>query len=717
MPTTTPSSLRTSMRTTLRLTAIAAAIAQACALTSSAYAQSDDQALPEVIISANKQLKEKPITNSVAGFVDAPLQDTPVSMTVFSRQQMQDLRIRSSTDAMKFDASVNDAYNAVGYAEQFSIRGFALDNTSSYRKDGLAIPGDASIPLENKERIEILKGLAGFQAGFATPGGIINYVLKRPTAAPLRSLSIETSERGTLYGTADLGGQSDDRQFGYRINAAAEKIRSYVKGADGERQFASAAFDWHMTPQALLQLDLDYQRKSQLTVPGYQLFNGTDLPRGINPDIMLNDQPWAKPVFTRSSNIGLRFEYRFSDNWRASFSANRHEFKRDDYTAFPYGCTAANLYPGYCANGDYDVYDYQSVNESKSPVATQAILSGKWLAGAFRHNLAIGFSSFQRRDRFGDYVYDYVGGSNVFRPAVVPPSGNVTGPVLLRRTDKEWSVFAQDIIDLSDAWKLHAGLRHVAIRRQQIDSPGYDRSYQLPSLALVFKPQSNISIYASFSEGLEHGGIAPIGTGNVNQVLNPAKSRQVEIGVKADLNRDVSISAAAFRIKKPLEYTNTANVYVSNGSAIHNGLELTVQGRVTPALSLGGSLTALDARQSGTGIAGLDDKRVTNVPARKSVIYLDYAIAGLPGLSLNGSWNYAGDKAFQPDNSVMVPGYSVFNLGTRYHTRLAGVATTLRVNIDNVSDKFYWRDVTQSLGGYLFPGAPRVFKVSAQFDF
>src|SRR5207247_209668 len=104
------------------------------------------------------------------------------------------------------DASVSDSYNAVGYSEQFSIRGFNLDNASSYRKDGFAIPADAQIPLENKERIEILKGLAGLQAGVAAPGGIVNYVTKRPTAAPLRSATFEVRERGTVYGAFDLGG-------------------------------------------------------------------------------------------------------------------------------------------------------------------------------------------------------------------------------------------------------------------------------------------------------------------------------------------------------------------------------------------------------------------------------------------------------------------------------------------------------------------------------
>jgi iron complex outermembrane receptor protein len=702
----------------LRPSLIAIAIAQTLAFATVAQAQntqSTDSTLPEVVISANKLAKNN--LANVGGFSEAPLLETPLSISVFNQQQLQDLRIRTSTDAMKFDASVNDAYNAVGYAEQFSIRGFILDNNSSYRKDGLAISGDASIPLENKERLEILKGLAGFQAGFTTPGGVVNYVVKRPTASPYQSVTVEASERGTLYGSVDLGNTTVDRVFGYRINAASEKLRSYVKGADGNRQFVSGAFDWQINSQALLQLDMDYQTKSQLTAPGFQLINGTDLPRNVRAEMMLNNQPWAKPVDTRSSNVGLRFEYQFNADWRVTISANRHSFKRDDYTAFPYGCSAANLYPGYCANGDYDVYDYQSVNESKSPVSAQAIVNGKLKTGDVYHNITFGLSSAQRKDRFGDYVYDFAGTSNLFNPIAVPQSTNSTGPILLRRTDKEWSFFTQDIIDLDAQFKLHFGLRHVAISRKELGNVGYEKSYQLPSLALVFKPQANISSYASFSQGVEHGGIAPFGTNNEYQMLNPGKSKQVEVGIKADITNDLMISAAAFRINKPLEYTNSSNLYVSNGSAIHTGLEMSAQGKVSRNLLVGISLTALKARQQDTGIVALDDKRVTNVPNLKSVAYLDYTISEFPGLSINGSWNFSGNKAFQPDNSVMVPSYNVLNLGARYLTKVDGVATTLRINVDNVRDQFYWRDVTQSLGGYLFPGAPRTLKVSVQFDF
>jgi iron complex outermembrane receptor protein len=711
---------------------ISVSIAQTIALTPAAYAQSNDAALAEVVVTGVRVESAKANNTKASGYIETALLDTPVSVTVFTQAQMQDLRIRQTSDAMKFDASVNDAYNAVGYAEQFSIRGFALDNSASYRKDGFAIPGDASIPLENKERIEVLKGIAGFQAGFATPGGILNYVTKRPESTALRSVTVEASERGTLYGSADIGGMSDDKRFGYRINAAGERLRSYIEGADGERQFVSGAFDWHFTPQALLQLDLDYQHKSQLTAPGYQLTNGTDLPRGIDASTMLNNQPWAKPVDTRNSNLGLRFEYQINANWRTSISANKHEFKRDDFTAFPYGCGSENLYPGYCANGDYDVYDYQSPNESKSQIATQAQINGKFITAGLRHEFAAGVSTSRRRDYFGDYVYAFAGTSNIFHPIVVVPDTNKKpGEALLRRTDNEWSAFAQDILNLNEVFKLHLGLRYLTIQRSQLinvgtESPilenhGYKRSYSLPSVALVNKLTSNWSLYGAYSEGLEHGGLAPIATTNQNQFVDPGKSKQVELGIKYDLAHELSFSAAAFRIKKPLEYTKTnadaTTTYVSDGEASHTGLELAVQAKAGPDFNIGGGLTALNARQQNTDDLSLNGKHVTNVPNLKSTLYLDYAFSEVRGLAVNANWQYSSSKSFSPDNKVTVPSYHVLNFGARYATQIAGSTATLRFNVDNVRNHFYWRDVTQSLGGYLFPGAPRTYKISGQFDF
>ncbi len=711
----------------LNISILALAIAHALAGTASA--QDAQQKMPEVVISAAKAAPTD--RASVGGFSDAPLQQTPASITVIGREQMQQLRIRQTTDAMIFDPSVSDSYNAVGYAEQFTIRGFNLDNASSYRKDGLAIPGDTQIPLENKERIEILKGLAGLQAGVAAPGGIVNYVTKRPTNVDLRSVTLEASERGTLYGTVDLGGRSGDKRFGYRINAAGERIRSQVKGADGERQFVSAAFDWQLTPQAQLALDFDYQHKEQITAPGYQLIGGTRLPTGISADKLLNDQPWTKPVDTRSSNVGLRFEYLIDADWRATVTANKHRFKRDDYTAFPYGCTndtlGEYLYPGYCSNGDYDVYTYESLGESKSPFSAQALLQGKFATGAFRHELTVGASMFDRHDKFGDYVYDYAGSSNIYHSKVVPIVDRHSGPVSERRTEHERSAFAQDIVALTAEVKLHGGLRYVSVERAEA---GKTRShnFMLPSVALVYSPSQAWSLYGSFAHGMEHGNVASHNASNKDTQLDPSRSKQVEFGAKGQVDDALTLSAAVFEIRKGLEYDalnidivdpvtrEVSHPFVRYGEATNRGLELAAQYKVNAGFDLNASITALNTRQQGTGQANLDGKRVTNVPSFKSAISAEYRVAGVPGLSVNGVWQYVGEKAFDLENKTMVPSYHLVNLGSSYATRIGGIATTIRASVNNAFNEFYWRDVTPQLGGYLLPGNSRSFKVSAQFD-
>jgi len=704
----------------LAVSTIALAVMQAYAPAALAQATTTDAdaVMTEVIVSASKNTNAK--SASVAGFSDAPLLLTPASVTVLTREQMQDLNIRSTTDAARFDASLGDAYSAVGYAEQFSIRGFKLNNANSYRKDGLAISGDTQIPLENKESLQVLKGLAGLQAGVASPGGIVDYVVKRPTDTPLRTAVIEASERGTVLGTVDVGGRFEDRRFGYRVNVAGERLRSYIKGADGHRNFVSGAFDWQITPQALLQLDADYQKKSQVTAPGFQLFDGVALPTGVAADTMLNRQPWTRPVETESSNIGLRFQYQFSPAWRATVSANRHSFKRDDYTAFPGGC--GDIYPGYCSNGDYDIYDYKSLGEQKKPMALQAMLQGQLNTGAVRHALTAGYSYFKNSERWGDYLYEWVGTSNIHHPVAVPEHTGSSGPVSERRSDHERALFAQDVIGLTDSVSVHAGVRHAQLKRREVIGDGIadantDKGFWLPNVALVYQPAAHVTLYGSWAQGLEHGGIAPIETRNENQALAAGKSKQIEFGAKAELGAGLSVAASVFEITKGLEYTDATNTYVRNGEARHRGLELSAQGRLTRAWTIGATAMALDAEQDGTGQPALDGKRVTNVPKFKSSVYAEYTLEQIDGVKLNANWQHAGRKAFDPENKVFVGSYNVLNVGGSYATRIGGRATVLRAQVNNALDKFYWRDVTQDLGGYLFPGAERTVKLSAQVDF
>ncbi len=706
-------------------------LAVACTFSPAALAQStdtEDRALPELVVSS-ASADTKARRASIGSFSDQSLLETPASITVVTQEQMQDRSVRSATDAVKWDASVQNSYNAVGLADWFAIRGFVLDQGANYRKDGLVILAQAMVPMENKERIEILKGLAGLQSGIAAAGGMLNYVTKRPTDTPLHTATFEVRERGTVYSAVDIGGRTENGIFGYRINAAAEDIKSYIDGSTGHRNFISGAFDFHLSPRALLQLDLDYQHKSQLTVPGFQLLGPEQrIPTGIRAKQMLNDQSWSSPVVDDSHNIGVKFNYTLNDHWRTTLQANQSVLHRDDAVALPSGCQAQGLAVGYCSDGSYSLYDLRRKNDKRSITTTQALLQGDAITGTVKHDLTVGLSTLRRRDHFADYAFQYVGDSNIYNPVYYDNySTAAVNPVHLRRKDEERAIFVQDVMALNDQLKLHAGVRYVALKRDQFNSSGVttrstDDNFILPSAALVYNLQPTVALYGSYAEGLEPGGEAPTGTTNAEIIMDPSKSRQMELGVKAEPTKDINLSVAIFQIKRNNEYVDATPTYVVAGKQINRGLELAAQSRMTRDWMLGGSFTALQARAEDTGDARIEGKQVGNVPRFKSAVYSEYAWPGLPALKLNATWLYSSSKNFAPSNDIAalnkkVEGYHVLNLGARYTAKLGNTATTFRAGVDNVFNKFYWGDASSAFGGYMIPGAPRVFRVSAQIDF
>ena len=97
--------------------------------------------------------------------------------------------------------------------------------------------------LENKERVELLKGIAGVESGITTAGGLFNYVTKRP--APVKTIDVATDHRGTAYASVDLGQLfGSAKQFGVRANMAGEDIHTYVESANGWRGVGTLSTDW-----------------------------------------------------------------------------------------------------------------------------------------------------------------------------------------------------------------------------------------------------------------------------------------------------------------------------------------------------------------------------------------------------------------------------------------------------------------------------------------
>jgi len=662
---------------------------------------------------------------SVAGFDDAPLLDTPAQVSVVTAGQLRDQQARLLSDVVKHDASIGENYAPVGYYENVAIRGFALDPASAYRIDGMTVAGEQSIALENKERVEFLKGVAGLQAGVAAAGGLVNYVTKRP--ADVRSITLGTDSNGSRYLATDLGALfGEHKQFGLRINAAHEDIHSYVDHGDGWRDFGSIAASWAITSRTLLQLNAEYQQKAQRSVAGYQLLGGSTLPSGMSPSTMLTPQPWSQPVRDSSLNTSLRLDTELSDDWRAIFQASRSRAVIDDYLAFPYGNGAS---PYFGANGDFDVYDYRVPDDERRNDALQAVAIGKFATGAVQHELTLGLALNRRVVDKPDGVNEWVGSGNIYTgtPALAP-SPKVPDPAYRNLDNRQKALFFSDRVQFSERWQAIAGGRQVWLKEQTFGSDGSitrdtSRNLFLPQLALIFKPRADVSIYGSYAETLTLGSSAPFWVSNFPTTLPPSVARQLEAGVKYDLTPDLNLSAAVFRTRKAYEYQQPDDspfgfTYVQQSTQTNTGIELGVNGKPAPRWTVGANLAAIRARASGTGTDAYDNRQAVNVPRLRSAAYADYAVAGVDGLHVMGSWLYSARKPVTRDGAVSLPAVHVFNAGLRYQTKMAGHPTTVRLNVDNVFDKRYWKDAGEYLGdSYVHLGAPRTAQLSVQYDF
>ncbi|RYF38577.1 MAG: Plug domain-containing protein, partial [Comamonadaceae bacterium] len=111
---------------------------------SSSYAQ--DATLPAITVTDQTAPKQA----DISGFGDVPLRELPLSATVIDSQQIQASGARRLADLAQFDSSVTDAYNSAGYWDYLTVRGFVLDNRFNYRREGLPISAETSIPLDNK---------------------------------------------------------------------------------------------------------------------------------------------------------------------------------------------------------------------------------------------------------------------------------------------------------------------------------------------------------------------------------------------------------------------------------------------------------------------------------------------------------------------------------------------------------------------------------------
>ena len=642
--------------------------------------------------------------------------ETPYSTRVVTAESMEQTTPNKLGDVFFTDAAVSDNSASVGtWASYLTVRGLDLDWQNSFRIDGRPFISYAtSLPYEFMEQVELLKGASGFMYGFGSPGGVINYVTKKPTDTPVRSVSVGVGSKSLWRAHADLGGRlGSEGQLGYRLNATHENGSTFNDG-HLRRNALSLALDARLSRDLSWDFQSLYQdrlaKDAEPTITTASLA-GNRLPSPIANDNnrLVGPGNYADNTF---KYLSTGFKYQLAPDWqvRSNYSHSSTRTRRNE--------SVLDLLD---AAGNYrnDRSDY---GESYQFNQVDAVLQGRLRTGGVGHQIVAGASwQKQANDYSANGFYGTVGTGNLGTQNTLgyTSQGDFASLALYRAAEiTQKSVFASDTLELNAQWSVLAGLRYTNYTQRGLDPGGAESSRYgksgviTPSLALMYKFAPQTMAYASYVEALQPGtSVSNPAYANFGALLDPLKSKQYELGVKTE-NERWSATAALFRIEKKSEYLDASNTLVQDGQSIYQGLELGGTARLGPQWRLGSSLMLLDSEYSrGAAFIG---NRVAGAPKLVATAQLAYRVAQLPGLQLTAAIKHTGNTMLRPSNDLSNAGYTLINLGATYDTLIGGYDTTFRLAVNNAADKRYWM---YQYANYIKAGDPRSFNLSATVRF
>lgn len=661
-----------------------------------------------VTVNGEKEKGFKTKFVQVGAFRDQAMLDVPLTVAVIPRVMLEAQDAQGLYDALKNSAGVTRAQTSGTINDTLAIRGISVDARTNYRMNGsLPIINLIDLPLENKERIEALKGSSALYYGFSTPAGIVNMVTKRATAAPVTSVAVNANEFGQLVGALDIGRKFGEQgQFGVRVNAAGGKLRNATEGFTGDRAFGSVALDWRATQDLTLRFDYEDITKNAIENANVALLkavnNSIAFP-AIPDQTRLISGTWAH-YDAKAQNALLRADYALGDAWALTVEAGQAKTQRTNRNFSQ--MQNYNLVTGEGTLRTLLTRDQEYENKNM-----RLELTGR-VDGFLDHELTLGVMQNERyQNGGGAQTVDMA--QNMFNPRVLPEPKLTQTLSQNPQQIKDRGIYLFDRIRITPSWQLLAGARYSDYSNNTTKT-SYAVKKTSPSLGLVYKVRPDTSIYATYIEGVEETGTAPALAANAFQALAPAVSETRELGVRTEAIPGMMLSAAYFTIERASAYTNAANFFVLDGRAHYQGLEFAINGAITPQLSVYFSGLLLDAEQRNAANAALIGKIPENTAKETASLFLEYKPSFLPGFSLNGGAFYTGKRAVNNLNQAFIPGVTVLTGGARYATRIAGYPTSFQVNVENLADKTYW---AATGSGFLAASMPRTVKVSAKIDF
>lgn len=662
---------------------------------------------------------------------DTPLLETPQSISVITRQQMDMQNVRSLNEALRYTPGVAaEQWGGVSAFDQFSIRGFNYGSTGFNDQflDGLRmnngiVYGYQQVDPFLLEDITVVRGPASVLYGLASPGGIIAMQSKLPTAQTIRHVELEGGNHQYQRGSFDFGGKvNDDGTVLYRVVGTATTKEGQEQGTEMRRWALAPSITFQpdyynkLTIYARAQNDPKMAAQTSLPVAGTAKYN----PNGKLPTDAYPGEPDHNTFSRKQASVGYSAEHYFNDDWGVTLNG-RYSQMTSKYNAV--------IFAGLQDDMRTINRSIAASDEHFNTINLDNQLHGHFTTADIDHQLLVGMS-WDRFTGHGNYAASYdVPALDIYNPvygqAIYGTPENYQDTRLM---NTQTGLYAQDQLSY-EKWRATVGVRHDWSSVRTTDLMGYSADTKQRDEATTWRAGVNylfdngIAPYFTYAQSFQ-----PTNSVDANgNAFDPSRGELYEAGVKYQPKvLPALFSIAAFNLTQDKVLTtdpNNINYSVQGGKIRSRGIELEARGQLTEQFSIIGSMTWQNVEYTQDSNRDVVGRTPLRIPTRFGSLWVNWeapesSFASGFGAGVGGRFSN-GTKGGTMENQFSTAGYGVMD--AEVHHDLGHLTPNLKggkvqVTVQNLTDRQYITSCfTESQG--CFYGAERAVIAKLIWDF
>ncbi|MFT3948502.1 MAG: TonB-dependent receptor [Agriterribacter sp.] len=683
-------------------------------------------------------------TNVASGSLrtQTPLIELPQNVQVVTGKALTDQQVTSMSDGLI--RNVSGAVRLEHWADMYTNIQMRGSQIQAFR-NGFNVVASYWGPLTEDmsvvDKIEFVKGPAGFMLGNGDPSGLYNVVTKKPTGENKGEVSFTGGSYDFYRGTIDIDRKlTKDGKLLFRFNGAYQKKGSFRPFEHNDRIVAAPVLTYAISNKSKLTLEYTYQNAKMTEVGSYYIFSTegfATLPRNFTLT-----QPGIPPTKINDHSAFLNFQHTFNNAWKLTAQA----------AYFKYGQTGSSTWPSV-VNTDGTVIRNDGIWDAASEMTLgQAFINGDITTGPVRHRILAGIDAGKKKyeadwgqyhnldtadDPFDIYHPDYStppnGFANFDRSKSLSERAKDAGGLI----GQEYvSGYIQDELGFfNNTLRLTLAGRYGYVKQYEWGGDPYKASHFTPRAGLSYSVDKSTSFYVVYDQAF----IPQAGMLRSGKTPKPITGNNKEIGFKKDwFDGKWNTTVAVYRILKENELTadpkNTASESYSIvvGEKRAQGIEFDLKGEIAPGFNAVVNYAYTDGKV--TKVAeGVTDMKVGDVvpgfAKHTTNAWLSYTVqrGALKGFGINGGFTYLAGRAIQNYNpdapNENMPDYFKLDGGLFWQYRTISVT----LNAFNILNKYlyngayytgYWNYPDYDLPVYSWQAdPPRNFRVTVAYKF